>query len=126
MIRLILKGDYRIIETKNRNRLLILDNRRKYAWETHDGIGEILTATHKPQREDHILAQGKYRLYFVEEEPDLADLTHLEMHEGKGQWQGYLLPLGFPYGKKVRSKIIPTGETITQVSRSGNYIGVRS
>jgi hypothetical protein len=51
-------------------------------------------------------------MYLVKDEPNLSDLTHLELLVGEGVWQGYLLPIGLPNGVK-RRKIIPTKEIIT-------------
>lgn len=118
MIRLILKGYYKIIETKRGINILVLDSRRKFVWMNKVGVGEILVVTHKKHRTDQLLTNGQYRLYSVEDEPDFSNFFHLELHAGKGQWQGYILPLGFPPRKKIRRKIIPTEETITYSSNN--------
>ncbi len=112
MITVIAKGDYRLIETKSQVKVLYLDG-KAYAWVWAKDIGEILVTTHRPHKIDHVLAVGRYRLYEVEGEPKYADLPHLELHVGNGQWQGYLLLTGLPTDKKTRSRIIPTTELIS-------------
>lgn len=115
MIVLIDNGHYSLIQTHNQTKIIKLNN-KTFAWVVADKIGEILVATHKKHEVDHILATGNYRLYEVEDEPDLVDLVHLELFVGEGKWQGYLLPTGLPSGGKKRSEIIPTDEIITKTT----------
>jgi len=56
---------------------------------------------------------GNYRIYDVDDESNLTDLQHLELQAGRDVWQSYLLLTGLPDDHKKRSRIIPTGETIT-------------
>ena len=114
MINLIQSGDYRLIETKSQTKVLILDKQHTYAWVYAEEIGEILVESHNPHATDHLLAVGKYRLYQVENEPNLADTLHLELSVGEGLWQGYLLITGLPDDEKKRSRIIPTHELISR------------
>lgn len=111
MIKLIKKGKYSLVETRNDVKVLTLDN-KTYVWIFTKLIGEMLIATHHPHKTDQKLAKGEYRLYDVFDDPDLVDQLHLELSVGEGDWQGYLLPTGFPKGKKQRSRIIPTNEVI--------------
>lgn len=113
MIKLIKKGKYTLIETRNDVKVLTLD-RKKYVWIFTKSIGEMLVATHRPHKTDQKLAKGEYRLYDVEDEPKLIDQLHLELSIGEDDWQGYLLPTGFPSNKKQRSRIIPTNEIISK------------
>jgi hypothetical protein len=113
MIRLLEKGDYKLIETKGQTKILILDG-KSFAWVSAGDIGEILVASHKSHVVDHFLAIGKYRMYDVEDEPNLADTQHLELLVGEGFWQGYLLPTGLPEGENKKNRIIPTVETISK------------
>ncbi|CAN5134623.1 hypothetical protein BH11PAT1_BH11PAT1_6620 [soil metagenome] len=114
MIKLLQEGRYNLIETKGQTKVLILDEKKTYAWVNAADIGEILVTSHKSHVTDNILAIGRYRLYDVKKEPDLTDLKHLELHVGNGSWQGYLLPTGLPNEKKKRNRIIPTNEVITK------------
>lgn len=114
MIRTISQGTYQLIETKSQTKILLLDNRYTFAWVHAGEIGEILIASHKTHKADHVLAIGRYRLYEVEYEPDFTDLLHLELYVGETMWQGYLLPTGLPTDKKKRNRIIPTDEIITR------------
>jgi hypothetical protein len=114
MIKLVQSGDYQLIETKGQTKVLILDKKQTFAWVYAEEIGEILVASHNPHKTDHLLALGKYRMYQVEDEPQLADTLHLELSVGEGAWQGYLLITGLPDEDKKRSRIIPTHELITR------------
>jgi hypothetical protein len=114
MIKLLQEGQYKLIETKGQTKILILDEKRTFAWVNAAEIGEILVTSHKSHVTDNILAIGRYRMYSVKNEPDLTDLDHLELHVGGGIWQGYLLPTGLPNEKKKRNRIIPTDEVITK------------
>lgn len=115
MIRSLQDGQYRLLETKNQTKILILDKKNTYAWVNAGLIGEILVASHRKHKADHILAIGTYRIYDVKKEPKLTDLQHLELHAGNCFWQGYLLPTGLPNAKNKRNRIIPTKEVITCV-----------
>lgn len=106
-------GDYRLIGTKGKTMLLVLDSKQSFAWINAKGIGEILVYSVKRHTTDTVLAMGKFRLYEVKNEPDLTDLQHLELLVGKGKWQGYLLPTGLPDETDNRKRIIPTEERIT-------------
>lgn len=119
MIKLIKQGSYCLIETLRHTKILTLDTqvrKKTYAWVNAADIGEILVASHKTHKADHILSVGKYRIYKIKDEEKLTDLIHLELLAGDGVWQGYLLPTGLPAGDKKRNRIIPTNETITKSS----------
>jgi len=113
MITLIDEGKYKLLETKGQIKILTLNGENTYAWVDLEGIGEILVSSHRPHETDTTLGLGRFKLYGVEDEPKLSDQLHLELSVGEGAWQGYLLPTGLPEGKKVRSRIIPTKETIS-------------
>jgi hypothetical protein len=113
MIALVTTGYYTLMETYRHTKILTLDE-IPLVWINATTIGEILIASHKMHRTDHLLAKGKYRLYEVKDEPKLTDLLHLELHVGNGMWQGYLLPTGLPTETHKRNRIIPTKETITK------------
>ena len=111
MIRILRQGRYELLETRSQTKILRLDD-EVYAWVNAHGIGEILVASHNPHKTDTILSLGRYRLYEVDDEPELSDQQHLELTIGESSWQGYLLPTGLPQGDKKRSRVIPTNETI--------------
>lgn len=113
MIKLVKKGKYTLVETKNDTKILTLDW-KSYVWVFTKTIGEILISTRKKHPTDEKLSGGEYRLYQVEDEPDLVDTLHLELSVGEGDWQGYLLITGFPQNKKIRSRIISTKEIISR------------
>lgn len=113
MIKTLQHGMYELVETRSQTKILRLDN-EVYAWVAAEDIGELLVSSHKTHKTDHVLAQGEYRLYEVKDEPEITDLQHLELQTGTKTWQGYLLLTGLPSETKLRSRIIPTKETITK------------
>jgi len=113
MIKLIKKGKYSLIETRNDVKILRL-GRKAYVWIFSKSIGEMLITTHKSHKTDQKLAKGEYRVFEVKDELDYIDQLHLELAIGEGDWQGYLLPTGFPKNVKTRSRIIPTNEVISR------------
>lgn len=113
MIKTLRTGEYKLLETKDQNKILILDNKETFAWINAENIGILLATSHRHHKIDNVLATGKYRLYEVKDEPQYTDLTHLELMVGVGVWQGYLLLTSLPTQEKSKSRIIPTDETIT-------------
>ena len=113
MIKLLKKGKYLLVETRNDVKILKLD-KKTFVWIFTKSIGEMLVATHRPHKTDQKLAKGEYRIYKVADEPDLVDQLHLELAIGDGDWQGYLLPTGFPKNRKTKSRIIPTNEIVSK------------
>lgn len=118
MITVIKTGDYRLVGTKGKTMLLILDGTQVFSWIDATGFGDILGVSHAQHDRGRIFAIGKYRLYDVQDEQGLTDVEHLELMVGKGTWQGYLLPTGLPDEKEKRKRIIPTEERITCVASS--------
>ena len=110
MITLLKQGHYKLIDTKHNTKILYLDN-DTFAW-VNSPFGELLVESHKVHKTDSVLCIGHYRIYTVENEPELADLQHLELETGLKSWQGYLLLSGLPSDDKPKVRIIPTIETI--------------
>lgn len=115
MIKVIDSGSYKIVETKKSTKILYL-GKKPYVWISPKAIGEILVSSHHTNVNDTNLSSGKYILYDVKDEDFLTDLEHLELEYGTGAWQGYLLPTGLPTTKKIRARIIPTDQLITNTS----------
>ena len=122
MIKLLKKGKYSLVETRRDTKILKLD-KKTFVWIYTKTIGEILVATHRGHKTDQKLAKGEYRIYKVKDEPKLTDMLHLKLAIGEGgyqtvppesDWQGYLLPTGFPKDNKTRTRIIPTNEQIAK------------
>ncbi len=116
-------GLYKLIETKRNTKILYLDN-DIYAWVEPPNIGEILVASHRVHKTDCVLSLGRYRIYYVENEPYLSDQMHMELEVGRDHWQGYLLLSGLPDIHKKRGRIIPTHEVITGNPRFENRKGI--
>lgn len=113
MIEQIDKGTYTLAGTKGNHKILLLDN-QAYIWITTKKIGQILVFTQKIQTPHYIMAEGKYTLFAVVNEPKLVDLVHLELQVGAKQWQGYLLPTGLPTQDNIRNRLIPTTELVSE------------
>lgn len=113
MIKILARGEYKLIETKANTKVLTLDGKEAFAWINAENIGEILVTSHKSHKEDNLLAIGNYRLYDVKDEPKYIDQQHLELQVGCGYWQGYLLPTGLPGDTKKRNRVITTDELLT-------------
>lgn len=111
MIKLIKKGTYRLVWSKDRQRILYLGD-QGYLWAHAKSIGELLTFSKHPHMPSYMMAEGKYRIYSVKKEPKLVDLQHLELSIKPGVWQGFLLLTGLPTKTKLRSKIVPTEEVV--------------
>jgi hypothetical protein len=118
MIKKIKTGMYQLLGTKDHKTMLYIDE-QGYLWNYARGIGDLLSFSKHPHARSHVLAQGKYRLYGVKDEPKLVDLQHLELSLGRGQWQGYLLLTGLPTSRRVRRRIVPTEEIISPRIRKG-------
>jgi len=112
MIKLINKGSYKLVGTKDHHKMLYLGE-QGYMWTYAKRIGELLTFSKHIHEPEYILAQGVYNLYKVKNEPEFVDLLHLELSVGKGKWQGYLLLTGLPTRAKIRSRIVPSEEVIS-------------
>jgi hypothetical protein len=113
MIKLIAQGKYELMGVKDRKIILYL-GKQGYHWGFAPRIGHLLTFSKHPHQQSYILARGKYKIYDVENEPDLIDLQHLELSLGNRKWQGYLLLTGLPKASKIRSRIEPTTEIISK------------
>lgn len=113
MIKLLQKGRYKIVQTRDHNTILYLEE-QGYHLDYAPRIGDLLTFSKHTHRLSYTLAQGVYKLYQVKNEPKLIDLRHLELSLGKGQWQGYVLLTGLPTSQKLRSRIEPTQEVISK------------
>lgn len=116
MIKLIRKGKYCIVWTKDNQRILYLED-QGYLWSYAKGIGELLTFSKHPHELSYILTEGKYRIYSVKNEPKYVDLQHLELSIKPKVWQGYLLLTGLPTLIKIRSRIVPTDEVIKHAKK---------
>lgn len=115
MITLLKAGAYRLIETRKHVKILYLDD-DAFAWIIARRIGEILVSVRKQHKTDCTLSIGAYKLYDVEDEPQLTDVQHLELEIGNGKWQGYLLLSGLPSRADPKVRIIPTPELINGVN----------
>lgn len=113
MITLMRKGTYRLLETKDKTKILFLDG-DTYRWTSVNGIGEILVEPYQNAADDKDLCSGGFQLLDVKEETRLASTMHLELTAKAGQVQGYLLLTGLPSEKGSHKRIVPTIERASQ------------
>lgn len=78
MISIRKSGTYKLIETKRHTKILYLGP-VAYAWIEPTRIGVILVTTHNVHNTDCVLSTGHFRLYDVDQEPQLSDNQHLEL-----------------------------------------------
>ncbi len=116
MLKIIQRGEYKLTETKEKTKIITLDDNESFAWIIVADIGEISMMAGKLNKEIATLATGKYRLYEVEKDGKYSDQLHLELSLGLGNWQGYLLPEGLPDDETRKNRIIPTDEVITKTN----------
>ena len=113
MITRLTTGTYELVQTKKQHTKILRLDGKQYAWVAFENIGEILVLLRSDYSYECILSAGEYRIYEVENEPELNDSLHLELQVSSSQWQGYLLLTGLPDEQRKRTRIIPTREIIT-------------
>jgi len=113
MIRLQTIGAYTLYQTKKSHTKMLKMGKGTYAWVDFENIGEILVDSRGDYTAECTLSDGEYRIYDIDEEPNLNDNTHLELQVGRNKWQGYLLLTGLPSKDRQRTRMIPTNEIIT-------------
>lgn len=111
MIKLLSKGSYRLVGTKDNTNILYLGE-QGYHWAYAPKIGHLLTFCKHAHKQWYVINQGSYKIYEVKDDPKLVDLKHLQLSIGKNQWQGYLLLTDLPSYRKIRRRIEPTEELI--------------
>ena len=112
MIEQLKEGLYQLAESKDNNKILLLD-KDIFAWINAQNIGELLVKSHKTPRIKAYISEGRFRLFLVKDEPMLHDIEHLELEYATDSWQGYFLLTGLPDDDKKRTRIIPTNKTIS-------------
>lgn len=117
MIQLVESSSYKLVETKNNLKALILDTIPGYLWTNVGCDGSLDYTKLDTSQICCILSANNYRLYEVANEPNLKNGLHLELYVGKRKWQAYLLTKGFPTPKNKKRPISKIDEVITKVRR---------
>lgn len=120
MITLQTIGSYKLCQTKKQHTKILYLDEDSYVWVRFEKIGEILVKARGDHATEFTLSSGQYRIYSVEDEPQLNDNLHLELQVGTNNWQGYLLLTGLPTEHRTRTRIIATDELITGNSLFSN------
>ena len=117
MLQVIGSGTYKLTETKDNTKVLFIDDEKAFGWKNGKCDGDLFLLAPDTENICCFLSVGKWRLYEIKDEPGLTDGNHFELHVGRGRWQGYLLPEGFPTAVNKQRPISQTGQTITKVRR---------
>lgn len=111
MIRVVSRGNYRLVETKDFTKVFLFSNRQAFTWLPAQGMIEMYYEKNPSLMST--LARGTYYIYETKNEND-PPILQLEVYIGKRAWQGYMLPAGLPTMKEMRKRIIPTKDVITK------------
>lgn len=116
MIKLLESGRYELVETTNDLRALMLGNAKTFLWKNSGCSGNLeYISKFNPSLICCTLAANNYRLYDVENEPNLTSGQHLELYAGKRKWQPYLLSKCLPTAKDKKTPISKIDNVITKV-----------
>ena len=118
MIKLLDSGTYKLVETINNQKALILDDKSFFLWKNTDCDGQLKYIKFDPAQICCMLSINNYRLYDVASEPNLKNGIHLELYAGRKRWQPYLLRKGVPTTKNKNMSISKIEETITKVRKN--------
>lgn len=118
MVRIIGSGTYKLTETKDNQKILSLGKYNNFQWVSTGCEGQIKYVKLDPKQICCLLSTGNYRIYEVKNELGLSNSKHIELHVGRGKWQGYLLPKGLPAKLQRKRVIVQTNEIITKSSKN--------
>lgn len=121
MIKLLESSTYKLVETKNNLKALMLDDRDFFLWKNYGCSGKLEYIRFDPGQVCCLLNINNYRLYEVKDEPNLTAGMHLELHVGKRKWQSYLIEKGLPTIKNKKKPVASTNETITKARKIANF-----
>ncbi|HEX9564845.1 MAG TPA: hypothetical protein VF981_12765 [Gemmatimonadaceae bacterium] len=105
-----LRGRYELFETRNHNRILVLDRDRWYAWVQGEQ-GEVLVRSDPDHERQRTLQDGEYYLVDFTNDPRFTDLPHLFLQRGE-RFQEVILPNGLPTDDDVQKKVILADATV--------------
>lgn len=117
MLKVIGSGTYKLTETKDNTKVLFIDDNYACSWKNEKCNGDLVYLKPDTDKICCFLSVGNWRLYEIKDEPGLTIGNHFELNVGKGKWQGYLLPKGFPTQINKKKPISQTDEIITKVKR---------
>lgn len=112
------RGWYHFLE---KPKLLILDNEHEsgliktaYHFNPDQRKAWISLAGINSTRFTGEVVSGRFRLYRTIDEAQFADGTHLELCEGSGKWNCYVLPRGLPDEKVLQKEYSRTNACVTK------------
>lgn len=115
MIKLLESGTYKLVETENNLKVLMLDDKNIFLWKNFGCSGNLEYTRLDPAQICCMLSVNNYRLYQVKNESGFTKGLHLELYAGKKRWQSYLLKKGLPTAKNQKMPISKIEEIITKI-----------
>lgn len=92
--RITMQGHYRLLETRERNRLLVLNDDRRFVW-VNGSAGELLIHAGAHRADDRVVAEGRFLVVAFEQDRRFDDGMHLFLREGD-RYRAVRLDEGLP------------------------------
>lgn len=112
------RGWYHLLDKPS---LLILDKeddsgviKTTYRFDPYHKKGEISFVSTGRIGIDGKIMSGRFRMYETIDEAQFADGTHLELCEGAGKWNCYVLPRGLPNEQEQQKEYFSTNKCVTK------------
>lgn len=117
----------KLLTAKQEDNVLILDKedesgviKTTYRFNPHYKKGEMSFVSTSSIGIDGKILSGRFRMYETTDEAQFADGTHLELCEGEGKWNCYVLPTGLPNEKELQKEYFSTNKCVTKCYCSKN------
>jgi hypothetical protein len=104
------KGHYKLFETTHGHRILVLNNKRWFAW-IEGQQGEILAHSDSDHQKDHTIQKGEFYLVDFENDPKYKGMPHLFLQK-EDHFEELVLPNGLPTEEDHQKKLVTTDETV--------------
>ncbi|HEX7022106.1 MAG TPA: hypothetical protein VF171_04560 [Trueperaceae bacterium] len=104
------KGNYELFETTHHHKILVLNDKKWYAWVQGDQ-GDVLVRSDSDHRKDHTLQKGSFYLVDFQDDPKFQDMPHLFLQKDN-HYQELLLPNGLPTNDNYQKKLVAPDDTV--------------
>jgi len=107
------KGNYELFETTHGHRILVLNDKRWFAW-VEGREGEILVLSDSDHEKDHTVQEGEFYLAEFEDDPKFQNnQPHLFLQKGD-HFQELIVPNGLPTEDDNQKKVVSTDDTVAK------------